>query len=161
MEKTYQGIACRCRAVPPRILEPQENRDTFGTSKIPKKTARQERRKTSTWRKYQKPPRRLVDQEEENIIITHGNWLWEKICQQLWWLLQKAPDKEIRKGNSLEWSGALKVSPRVQGVWNTPRKTQTTQTGRCHPRHREGEKVWEEKPPHQPTPRRDALTSAR
>ena len=72
---TSQQISRRRVAVPPRILEPRENRKPFGTSKSPKKPARQERSKISTQRQERRPLRLLVDQaEEKNQTRSRGSY---------------------------------------------------------------------------------------
>ena len=54
-----------------------------------------------------------------------------------------------RKWNPQYWIGLLKVSPKVQRVWNTPFKTKHNHWEDANHTRGRVKTLWEEKPPHQ------------
>ena len=68
----FQDIACRRRSVPPRILDPQEHMEPFGTSKSLNKTDRREQKNRETQWQEHRPQIWLVDKTEEKLSILRG-----------------------------------------------------------------------------------------
>ena len=106
----FQDIACRRRSVPPRILDPQEHMEPFGTSKSLNKTDRREQKNRETQWQEHRPQIWLVDKTEENnqAILCGNNWKYFPITLEPFLVTLDT----LSLKNNLE-SGSLKRLPKL------------------------------------------------